>query len=543
MIILQVAQLIYTRVEPAYSPYQKDGFQTVYKSESLSSSDVSSIEKHVQCFQSYQPALVRRQFFTLPDERIVVASTIQIEAHPEIIDRSRRKGTFLAHCLIVDKAEFEKVHYNPFVIFDHFQFISDAENMVAIFGKATGKASMKDIKITRLSSILSCSWSGNEARKLVFLGLQAEQLSKDSRSVFLLGKEEDIDETLRVVFHLLPKNKRILCTFNTCIDGCSTQPGMYWAVGAGKLQGESSYIEVKTTERRIATQINDIFDHNDLYLNWLKAVSTREHLKTAIEQAPTIQVLSTAFTGRCQLTPDELNEEACGEFIRLYKNRVMSDLNVALIKVAGKKIAELLIDYIYQQTRLPILLGIAACQNIELKFLCSLAADYIFAEKPDLKNSEWRILQNLAQQAKNMFLLYLSATFGKNVDEEARDEALRRMDKEMFQKILELLMAPLEPAHFVTPAYLSLLLDNPRLGDMNDEQFIDLVTTIIKADASNSLDFLADYIEIIENKPLAQLEKLIKKQHVKIPRKFEAAIIARREELGNPLRVLRFFRR
>ncbi len=541
MITIQAAQLIYSRVEAAYSPQNKDGFQTVYKSESLSSTDVNMIEKRIECFQPHQSTPVRRQFFTINANELVLTYTTQIEAHPEIIDKSSRKGAFITHCLIVDKAEFDNVNNNPFIIFDHAQFIKDAEDMVSIFGKATGTTPIKEIRIKQLDSVPACSWSGSETRKLVLLAMQAEQLSKEARSVFLLGKEGNIDETLRIIFHLLPKNKRALCTFNTCIDGCPTRPGVYWAVGANRRQSGSAYIEVKTTERRVAVPVQEMSGTQQLYLDWLKAASSQEPFEEVLEYAPTIQILCTAFADKTRPNMDKLDEEACQDFINLYQERVKSGLHEVLLKALGKALAGVLIDYVYDDTEKPLLLSIVASQHIDGEYLCSLIAEYIFAETPELPDSEWKTLRNLARQGDNTFLLYLSATLGKKIDHEARKEALRRMDQETFQKVLDLLRKPLEPAYFVTKRYLQLLVNNPRLKDMDDEEFVNLIKAIIQARASEYLNDLAEYVDIIEDKPLAQLEKLVKK--LNIPRKFEEAMIARREELGASLRLLRLFRR
>ena len=83
---LKAAQLIYTRVEAAYSPQRRDGFQTVYRSATLSPSDIGAIEQRIQCFQPPTSAVVRRQYFTLCTGAVVLTQTRQIETHPDIID-------------------------------------------------------------------------------------------------------------------------------------------------------------------------------------------------------------------------------------------------------------------------------------------------------------------------------------------------------------------------------------------------------------------------------------------------------------------------
>jgi hypothetical protein len=117
-------QMIFTRVEPEYSPQHKSGFQTVYSSRELSIADVKQIERRVQCFQANDPALERWQFFTLESGLVVLTHSVTIESHPQIIDRNRRGGVFLAHCLIFRREDFQKwTHNDPFRIFDRFNFV------------------------------------------------------------------------------------------------------------------------------------------------------------------------------------------------------------------------------------------------------------------------------------------------------------------------------------------------------------------------------------------------------------------------------------
>jgi hypothetical protein len=133
------AQLIYSRVEPAYSPQGKSGFQTVYKSESLSDTEVRFIEERIQCYLPSRP-MVRLQFFTVNRSAIVLTHTKQINPHLKIVDRDGRHGAFIAHSLILSRVEFHKVYFNPFAIFDHYSFLDDPEEMIETIGQSSGIA-------------------------------------------------------------------------------------------------------------------------------------------------------------------------------------------------------------------------------------------------------------------------------------------------------------------------------------------------------------------------------------------------------------------
>ncbi|HEX3046626.1 MAG TPA: hypothetical protein VHY08_17855 [Bacillota bacterium] len=531
MITIHASQLIFTRVEPPYSSQNKAGFQTVYQSPALSAGDISALEKRIQCFQPPNPALVRRQFFTLTNGRIVVTHTIQIEADPEITDRSRRSGVFISHCLILDLPEFEKVANNPFPLFDHYPFITNAAAMVKKFGQGTGMAPVVDIEIPEPQKTTVCSWKGEEMRKLVYLALQAEQWDKEGKWLFISGPETDLDETLRTIFYLLPKHKRLFCSFDTCIDGNALPAGSYWAVSGTRLPGGNATVHVDTTARRLMTTIQEKGEAQDIYWKWLQSISSRENFQFAIQPAPAIQMLCTAFMEKNKLNPDILTQEGCQEFMNLYSDLIAEHLKIALNKLLERQMAELILAYIYQTVQAPVLLNFAARQEIDSETLGTLITEYILIHKPDLDERNWKALQGIAQQNHQMMLLYISVTLRKKIDEKMRDQALESMNEVDFSRILAFVMAPLEPANFVSLRNIHVLIRNPILQNMTDEQFLNLIERVVEVGAANYLDYLIEYLSKVTRKSLSGFEKFAKKHSEKIPEKFKARIISRSEEL------------
>jgi hypothetical protein len=543
MTTVRAAQLIYTRVEPAYSPQMKSGFQTVYRSTSLSPTDVNVIEKRVQCFQPNPPTLVRFQFFTLDSGGIVLTNSIQIDSHPEIIDKDQRRGVFIAHCLILSKAEFAKADYNPFVILDRHRFLDDAEDMVRTFGQATADAPPALIEIERPRYSPPSAWSGTEALKVAALAMRGEQLRRSGKSVLLVGSDDEISEALRMVFYLLPKSRRLACTFDTLIDRCPTRSGLYWAVGTTTRQSSSSYILVNTTERKVLSTVEESLEDEDLYLTWLKYASSQADFQSAMGRAFTVQLLTDAFAVKSQLRLDELDEEACHEFMRLHEQRVMQDLENVLAKAVGKGIAAPLTHHLHEMIETPTILNIAASQHLDPVQLCAIVTDWIVREKPDLKDKEWEAIQDLARRGRDMRLLHLSAVLGRKVNAKVRDEALGSMGAQTFQAALEQLMDPIEPADFVTLNHLPLLLSDHRLDKMTDEKFVALVMAIVEVGAASQLNALSRQVKSLANEPLAQLEKIIKKHANGIPEEFKMAVVVRREEIGERPGLLSFLRK
>jgi hypothetical protein len=148
-----------------------------------------------------------------------------------------------------------------------------------------------------------------------------------------------------------------------------------------------------------------------------------------------------------------------------------------------------------------------------------------------LRSADWCALQWLARQSNNPRLLHLAATLGKKVASEARDEALHAMDTATFQNALEQCMAPIAPADFVTAQHLQLLLASPRLDRMSDTHCLALIAALLQVNATHDLSRLIPYVQRLAQKPLAALEKMLKK-HAAVPSDFYVAVRRRREALG-----------
>ncbi len=529
---IHAAQLIYTRVEPAYSPNKKTGFQTVYKTETLSPTDVDLIEKSIQCFRPNQSSGVRLQFFRLDDGSVVLTHTRSIEPHPEIVDKTARSGAFLTHCLIIKQPDFDLISYNPFIILKDYKFLGDVESMIATFGKATGVAPIEEIKVTSPLNYLPLSdWSGREVQKLVELAGQRASLKDKRRSLLFLGKDKDIYEALETAFFFTPSLQRLECTFDTHIDNCSIQPGLYWAVSIAQKQKEQSYIVVDTAERRIVDQIEDQSEIRDLYVNWLRDVSARENISEFMRRVPIIQGIARAFQEQQPIQPELLaQEEVCQEFMNLYQDNIRQGFTNTFSEFFDLSLSHL-IRYLQSRIDVPVLLNMVASQNLNFRHLSQWTLDWVLETYDRIKEPEWKQLRNFALKNQNMRLLHLCATLSKKSDTKARDEALQSMDVQTFKESLAQLMSPIDPADYVSSKHLRYLLSSERLTNMTDEQYLELVKAIIRVNAVNQLDAIPHNTTFLTRESLGQLVKIIRKR-TDVPDSFKETIYNRWEKLS-----------
>ncbi len=244
---LRVGQLIYTRVEAAYSPQRKSGFQTVCHSTSLTPSAVQAIEQRVQCFQQ-QADIVRWQFFRLDSGAFVLTHTCLL-TRPDttIIDATGRSGAFLVHGLVLTPEQFTAIDDNPFAILTAYPFQRDPQSMLEHIAQTAEDGHHTQVKPQPVPAVVDGNVS-TTVHNLVALARQARDVTRKGQSLLLVGSAEAITDALRTAFALMPRQQRSACSFDTCIDRCTSRPGLYWMVGASTRPYGGNYLHIQLQE-------------------------------------------------------------------------------------------------------------------------------------------------------------------------------------------------------------------------------------------------------------------------------------------------------
>lgn len=265
----RVEQLILTRVEAEYSANHLSGYQVVYKSTGISPNEVAEIRQAVESFVTTpgQERQSRWQYLVLSTQRIVVATSNVLKTDIEIIDRSGRPGTFLAHCYVFTGQQLGKVENNPFAILDQFFFVSTTEDfrrLIGLYGQATGVAQALELELHSAVQQPIHYWKEEEIQKLAILATNADKIKSMNKNVLLIGSQEEIREALRVALYYAVDKLR--CTFNTHIDNAPIPPvNAYWALGisnlqhGSNLQRGSNFILVDVSKRYVVTPFENLF--------------------------------------------------------------------------------------------------------------------------------------------------------------------------------------------------------------------------------------------------------------------------------------------
>ena len=539
MSTVQIAQLIYTRVEPAYSAQGLSGYQTVYKTPSLAQAAVGAIEQRVQCFRPSQPGATRLQFFALPGGAVAVTHTVLIASDPVIVDKDSRPGVFLVHCLVAGGAQFAQAGNDPFALVDGFRFITSPTEMVESFGKATGVAPELTLVI-KPALLPRTRWEAAEARKLVTLAMQAQELPAKGQVVLLLGSQPEIIETLHTAFYLMPRNQRLACAFDTWIEGCPYQGGALWAAGSPTWVDIGASVEVRAGARRVVSQVAGDLDARDLYQAWLLRNTAGGKLDPILGRVPAFQDLAEAFVAQRSPSAAALDVDTCREFLGLHEEAVVRGIDEGIAQWVGKRLAPVLRPRLRQSLSQQALVSCAAARQVDPELLSACAVDWLLADRPDLADAERRAVQGLARSARDERLLFVTAVLSKKPDTEVREEALRRINVGQFRWILDLIPDLAAPAALVTQGradLADLLMDCPKLDAIGAPQLVDLVSALCAAGFGARLGPLVRFLPDLSGDSLAQIEKRIAKEPA-VARGFMEAVAARRQELGAPVNVL-----
>jgi hypothetical protein len=230
MSVVAVRQLIYTRLESAFSPNSCSGLQTAWQSPGISSSEAAEIVARISSSPLDERANpLQMQYFLLASGAAVCVRSTTI-AHPRIIDTHR--SSFLAHAFIIADQEFQKLQCDPFaVLLGCPQFVTDAEDLLRRFLRPAIPPT-DQITITPPTLPAGHVPAPLVQHNLVEMVLRARELQQAGKTLVFPGSHADTLQTLREIFQEIrsPELRRHL-TFSTTVGACAPDPGSLWLAG------------------------------------------------------------------------------------------------------------------------------------------------------------------------------------------------------------------------------------------------------------------------------------------------------------------------
>jgi hypothetical protein len=467
---VQLDHVLFARVEKPYSPRGSSGYQVVYQSPTLGS-ETAGIEKQVQCFQINRHHLVRHQFFWTASGQAVCTHTVSLIAPDrEVVDRDQRDA-FLVHALVLSRADFARIHNDPFALFaaaEQLQVLAgQVEQLVQYLRVAPPPARLS--VPTRTPAASQLARSAAEIRQLYRLAAAAAQVTGQKQSIQMIAPDPgEIFRLLSSLLLLLPNDERAACTFDTFADGCSPLPGSYWTIGCTRPLNQGGFLPMRLAERQIA-QIRPT-GPDSLYTTWfLHMLQDPASQAWLHEDLFTAQVIAESFAAHRALPDLPLSERALHSFCQLHRPFIDASCGSALASLMEKRLAEACTPVLLASLPLSGLLTIAATGTCDLQFVAGLLYTWFLQAQPVCK--DWDDVLDVASRAGSAPLLLLASL-----------KAPSRLFKQYGRLVEEAIEALLSSG--ALPAVLAELVVSPQLSD---EEFQTLVLALLRQQAGHLL--------------------------------------------------------
>jgi len=554
---IQPSQLIYTRVETAYSPKGAGGFQTYYASPSMSGQTIRFIEDRVNNFDTRDPNIHRIQFFRLENGDAVITHTQAVDTDIKILDSAGRSGIFIAHCLIFPKADFQKIYNDPFWVLDQsVKFVDNAQTMIQEYDFSVAKEQPILIPIPSSQTGLPSGfgeWTENLC-ELAQLGeylhlLMAKPVTENDK-ILLYGTQDTILDCLRTLFFLTPPPKRLACSFDTHIPKSNFPAESFSIIGSPDRKGSAGVV-VNTETHQVnfsrSTPVN-----TNLYLRWLQNKPNLD--VNAGLKVVTFQEWGFAFSNHSAPNMSRLLNESSLEFFSQNIEVVKTNLLIALRKVFSAEFAQIftqfLVNFVLQQEKyVNDIMTFAATGALDAKICSEIARRWLVDLSPDilakLKNNILTDLLKLATSANDNVLEFW--TLELKGDHKQAKIVLEKMIDDEYSASLELAKLHTLPArnqvvplvNFMNSQHANIFLNQleKHLMDLSDEDFYEVIEALLDQQQCHLLESFSPRVVKLTNKYLTKLESKLKRVRP-IPTEFLTAIQVRRRDLGRPYSLI-----
>lgn len=487
---VQIAHVIFTRVEKLYSPHGYNGYQIIYQSPSLGA-ETAQIEKYVQCFLANKQQMKRYQFFwTAQGQAVFTKSVSLLSPDREVIDRDQRDA-FLAHALVVSQEHFARVRNDPFAILEAAEkmhlLAENVEQIVSYLRKAPPPEQIA-VPIRKQAAYLPQGWSKEEILNLYGLGEAAPALNEQKKSILMITA--DPDETFKLLsclLLLLPPAERAACTFDTFVDNCVPSAGSFWTIGGTRSINNTSFVPMRLAERKAAPVKKS--SHGSAYSAWFSyALQHAESFAQLNEDLYSAQVVAEAFKTQKALPDEPLNESVLHTFHLMNKQAVDSSLHNALAAVVDKHIAEAILPSLGAYLSFSALLSIAAQGTCNSRLLAKIIYPWLLHEQPEWKG--WEDVLKFAERAEYAPLLLLASVKARspwpfiNYEKLHQQAVQALLDSGRLPQVLDDLLGGAQQV----PASLAAGNNAPaRRFELSDEEFQMVVNALFQQNAGNLL--------------------------------------------------------
>jgi hypothetical protein len=242
---ITAAQLFYANVPAERSPHRRGGFQTLGHSAALAEADVDAIEPRL-LYRPGADAVPKGVFFPLDAERLAVARIVAVVG----TDAFGRGGRYLAHALVIDRADWVAAGLDPCTLLAAAPFVTDLEQALAAVAEPPLPALALEPAAPTAGKVAAGAWPTAALGRLMLWALRAPERAAAREVLALIGPADVVEAVLAALFTALPMALRPACSFDSNFDGGNLVATPWWAVGLPQAPPSGRYqcIDAATLE-------------------------------------------------------------------------------------------------------------------------------------------------------------------------------------------------------------------------------------------------------------------------------------------------------
>lgn len=347
---IEAWQHIYANVEKEESPRRRGGYQTLfYTRGSLTEAEIEEMEAHVLYVPS-EGEPVKRLFFVTSTGKVVVGQIVPL-SDP---DRFGRGGRYLAHSLIFDHREFDRLGADPFWVLGRAPYVTQITEALERGTFATGDIgplSLEPGEATDCGLEAALAWPRSEWLTLTQFALRAEQLAARRWSLAFIGAPDEVEGAIQAVMLAVPTPLRRRCTFDTYFYRCNPVSGYYWAVGLPEMPTNPNFILVDVRLRKVVGR--STASPESAYEQWLVATLDTAGLDSVVRPREQAFALCEWLEGRAHdvLVLDTASPELVRSVFQVNASMVRQRLRERLGEQLPPPLSDRIFEPIYLRDR------------------------------------------------------------------------------------------------------------------------------------------------------------------------------------------------
>ena len=521
-------QLLFTCVEPKYSPRNIGGYQIIRLSQGIAQDEKVQIVEIIKNYIVDFEQNIRFQFFPVGNERIVIARTVRVGPNKDILDSYGRIG-FFTHAIVISKKDFSKFNNDPFIFIDNINFISRIEEIIDRFVREeTGLApKIKFCLVDDKSNFIS---NYTVDHLIPIINYFENNNYKKPTQLLVYGENKEIEKFYRNAFLISPVEARIKLFFDTnCFNNTKVED-VFWSIGSNKSENKLFSYFYSTINRSFSQEVQ-IVDKNELWSRWYKKIRDEGNISQLFRFLPEIRKFIFEFNEFQELSYQEYSSDGSIYLIKIYYSEIYERIIQNLELYTTKAVKDFVLSFLEQ---------LVAIESKQIIKACSVPIDSVNLTNDllllclrkkfptEFLDNDWKKIASAAKKGNNLLLQFIAIS-AINKSNNIRSRLLvYKMSKKEYLSSLEWLYHPFQEDKYIERSKVQFFIDFVMKKRFLKGQILKIIVSLISLGHYETLNMI---IPKLSELSLSELHIIYAKIRFNpfVPERFKLAIQANME--------------